>query len=408
MQTKEQFHNLISCTVPRVAVAALAMAILFALTMVLTQPAQAQTFTVIHTFTGPDGAGPVAGVTLDAAGNLYGTTADGGTVFELKRWHGNWVLNNIFKFNGNNGAWPQSRVVFGPDGALYGTTYEGGSGNAGVVYSLRPPKTNCKTALCPWTETILYQFSGGSDGAHPGYGNVTFDHARNLYGTTTGGGAFGQGIVFRLTPSNGGWTESVLYSFSGGRYGSEPMSGVILDEAGNLYGTTPYGGGGCGIGCGTVYQLTPGGSGWNYSTLFWFGGSYGEHPYGSLIFDQSGNLYGTTSSGGSGGGGTVFELSGGWFYLLYALPGRGNPGPVASPTMDAAGNLYATTYSDGAYGLGAVFKLTPSDGGWIYTSLHDFTNGNDGMHPSGDLAMDVSGNLYGTTYEGGGVWEITP
>ena len=180
-----------------------------------------------------------------------------------------------------------------------------------MVYSLSPPATGCKTALCPWTETILYQFTGGSDGSNPG-GNLTFDRAGNLYGTTPYGGAFGQGTVFKLTPSNGGWTESVLHSFTGGSDGEQPNGGVILDEAGNLYGTTWEGGGsGCwGPGCGTVFQLTPSGSGWKENILYSFQyGTDGGYPIGGLIFDPSGNLYGTTTSGGSGGGGTVFELS---------------------------------------------------------------------------------------------------
>jgi uncharacterized repeat protein (TIGR03803 family) len=326
-------------------------------------------------------------------------------------------LNNLFTFNGTDGNVPESGVVFGPDGALYGTTTYGGSGGVGVVYSLRPAATACKTALCPWTETVLYQFTGGNDGGGPS--GLTCDYAGNLYGTTPGGGAFGGGTVFKLTPSNGGWTESVLYSFSGGNDGAEPDSGVILDQAGNLYGTTFAGGTGHGSGCyyqgcGTVYQLTPSGSGWKENTLYAFqGGADGYGPAGGLIFDRSGSLYGTTTNGGGGGDGTVFELSpaggGSWtFTLLY-----GEVGSSASLTMDGAGSLYGTItgfWVDGDYG--SVFKLTPSGGGWIYTTLHYF-GGNSGENPFGGVALDANGNLYGTTsgggaYDNGVVWEITP
>ena len=426
MQSRQQFCSLISRIISRTAVAALTVTILFALVVAATPAAQAQTFKVIHTFTGPDGADAFAGVTLDAAGNLYGTTSEKsesgggpGTVFELKPSHGNWVLNNLFTFNGNDGYEPWSGVVFGPDGALYGTTFTGGSGS-GVVYSLRPAATACKTALCPWTETVLYQFNGGGDGADPAYGNLTFDRAGNLYGTTPYGGnsPCGWGLVFGLTPSNGGWTESVLYSFCGGNDGEFPFSGVILDEAGNLYGTTVLSGdGGCGEGCwGTVYQLTPPGAGWKENTLYTFqDGTDGAEPYGGLIFDASGNLYGTTLLGGSGYGGTVFELSpagGSWtFAVVYAFIGSG--GPYSSLAMDGTGSLYGTTYLDGAYGQGNVFKLTPSSGGWTYASLYDFTGGNDGAYPMGSPVLDKNGNIYGTTSAGGAngkgvVFEITP
>ena len=433
MHSKTQLRNSTFSTTSRAATVALAIATVFALTVLLTQSAQAQTYKVIHTFTGPDGAEPLAGVTLDDAGNLYGTTYFGGgtnqgTVFELRRWHGNWVLNSILTFNGNNGSGPASEVVFGPDGALYGTTYAGGSADAGVVYSLKPPATACKTVMCPWTETILYQFTG-SDGGGPVYGNLTFDRDGNLYGTTSAGGAFGGGTVFKLTPSNGGWTESVLYSFAGGNDdGAAPWSGVILDEAGNLYGTTIYGGGsGClGVGCGIVYQLTPSGSGWEEKTLYSFheeDGPDGSHPYSGLIFDPSGNLYGATASGGSGCSGTVFELSpagGSWtFTLLYPFTGFCGGGPGASLAMDGAGALYGTTGGVGSYRWGSVFKLTPSGGSWTYTSLHDFTHGSDGGWPISSVTWDASGNLFGTTSEGGDlncgaqygcgvVWEITP
>src|SRR5271166_1949839 len=253
-------------------------------------------------------------------------------------------------------------------------------------------------------------------------------HKRScLYGTTAYGGGGsgcggnnGCGTVYKLTPSNGGWTESVLYSFQGGSDGAFPYAGVIFDQAGNLYGTTAYGGGsGCaGNGCGTVFQLTSSGSGWVENTLYSFqGGNDGASPFGGLIFDQSGNLYGSTAytSSFGVGGGTVFELSpsgSNWIHtVLYSF--SGGAGPYDTLTIDA-GNLYGTTNRDGAYGYGSVFKLTHSGGGWTYTSLHDFTAGSDGGYVYGGVILDSSGNLYGTTQYGGSggdtgvVWEITP
>ena len=289
-----------------------------ALTMFTSQLAQAQTFNVLFDFSFQSGWQPYSGVTRDAAGNLYGTTTGGGyeagTVFELKRSHGNWTMNRLFTFNSLSnslsnsgeivGYWPWSGVVFGPDLALYGTTRFGGIGGGsngyGVVYRLTPPATACKTVLCPWKETVLYEFTGGSDGSGPLLGNVIFDGSGNLYGTTSQGGDAGLGVVYELTPLNGGWTQKVLHSFSGGADGALPYSGVILDRAGNLYGTTPAGGGspGCGDGCGTVYELSPSGSGWTEKILYAFqGGTDGDGAYGGVIFDQAGNLYGSTSSG---------------------------------------------------------------------------------------------------------------
>ncbi len=410
----------------------LAITILLALTLISAQSAQAQTYNVIHNFTGGgDGADPRAGLTKDAAGNFYGTTRDGGryglgTVFKLALKGSNWILTPLYSFaGGDDGANPDARVVFGPDGNLYGTTNFGGGGacsehggqGCGTVFKLTVPATACKSAICSWTETVIYRFMGGSDGEAPGYADLIFDPAGNLYGTTSFGGGGGMdcsgtncGTVYELTPSGGGWTESIIYRFNPLPDGYAPDSGVTLDSAGNLYGTTYYGGT---YGPGVVYELSPSGSGWTEKLLHEFGrtGDDGGNPVAGLIFDASGNLYGATSGGGSGGGGTVFELTpsgGNWTFSV--LSGAGS---VASLIMDAAGNLYGTTFTVGAYGYGSVFKLTPSGGGWTYTDLYDFTGGNDGANPESTPVFDVSGNLYGTTRSGGTygngvVFEITP
>src|SRR5208337_3323994 len=326
----------------RSTIAALGLAVVLAVTVVLIHSAQAQTLTVLHNFTGgQDGAYPFAGVTMDGAGNLYGSAAGGGyagsncaanagcgTVFKLTHKGSGWVFSPLYSFEGgNDGNYPEARVIIGANGSLYGPTFEGGGGGCtyfggvgcGTVFMLAPYPTACKTALCPWEETVLYRFpggsNGGSDGDRPSYGDLIFDGSGNLYGTTIVGGLLadcnsgGCGVVYQLTPVNGGWAEDVLYPFTGGPDRAYPYAGVIFDQAGNLYGTTYYGGTpGCyeGNGCGTVFQLAPSGSGWTEKVLYTFqNGSDGASPVGGLIFDQSGNLYGTTALGGSGKGGTV-------------------------------------------------------------------------------------------------------
>jgi uncharacterized repeat protein (TIGR03803 family) len=285
----------------------------------------------------------------------------------------------------------------------------------------------CKSALCYWRETILYSFTGNADGAYP-EGNLIFSQTGDIYGATFAGGntgcQFGTasdcGVVYSLTT---GGLQSSLYLFPGGADGDYPAAGVIQDQAGNLYGTVSKGGSqGCfNGGCGLVYELSPNGSGWTEKVLYTFqGGSDGTTPLGGLISDAAGNLYGTTASGGSGDGGTVFELtpSGGqWnFHLLYSFNAPADPplypGPHASLVMDSAGSLYGTASADGANGYGSVFKLTPSGGGWTFSSLYDFTGGVDGAAPLSSLIFDSHGNLYGTASAKGmfeGVaFEITP
>ena len=427
MKGKKQSRSLIFRTSSRATTAALAIAIVFALTAVATQAAQAQTLKILHAFTGgEDGASPFAGVTLDKAGNLYGTAYSGGagygTVYQLKYKNSNWTFNPLFSFNGSDGARLEARVIFGPNGTLFGTTY--GNPVLGTVFNLRPFPSVCKTVLCPWMETVLFNFGGG-DGSYPAYGDLLFDQPGNIYGTTSAGGN-GYGLVYELTPPGSWNTESVLYAFSGND-GAYPQNGVIFDNAGNLYGTTEEGGL---DNDGVVFELMPVRGGWTACTLYNFrNGNDGRYPTAGLIFDQSGNLYGATSDGGSGGGGTVFELtpSGNCTWTLktlYSFTGSGGGGQYCGPwgtlVMDGAGNLYGTTQCDGVHNAGSVFKLTPSGGSWTYTSLHDFAGGSDGESPFCTVVFDVNGNLYGTAIFGGDrdcigagagcgiVWEITP
>jgi len=402
-----------------------------------------QIYSVLHNFSGgADGANPYAGITIDQAGNLESTASGGGlgygTVFKLKYSQSGYSFGILYTFTGgSDGAFPYNGVVIGSDGSLYGSTYlHGGNGcggnGCGTVFNLRPPATFCRAVLCPWMETVLYDFMGGSDGSEPTQGtNVIFDQMGNIYGTTVSGGAYGHGTVYKLTRSGGGWRESVIHTFGGPGDGAQPMHSVIFDTSGNLYGTTLSGGANNN---GAVFQLVQSGSGWTENILvsFSLSGSAGAIPYAGLLIDHSGNLYGATSANASGGrppfgyggGGAVFELipsDGGWtLKVLYNFsdPGGGyHCGPYGNLVMDAAGNLYGTTYSDGAYGYGSVFKLTPASGQWTYTSLHDFCSDgwpcSDGQLPSGDLTMDANGNFYDTASRGGTstygvVWKITP
>ncbi len=398
------------------------MAILL-LTMAL-PAAQAQTFTVLHTFTGNrDGAQPIWGLVMDQGGNLYGTTEYGGTsgdgvVFKMARLHSGWVLNTLWNFViGTDGQNPRAGVTLASDGELYGTTVFGGDGGCiggcGVVYRLRPPLTSPPSPQTPWTLTTLHQFQfGNGDGVAPS-ADVTFDPAGNIFSTTFIGGD--EGTVYELQPSGGNWNETILHKFQGGAGdGIQPHSGVIIDAAGNLYGVTPGGGPGD---WGVVYELVPyRGGGYTFHILYAFqnNGIDGAEPWGELVMDSAGNLYGTTTVGGQGFGGTVFELSpvnGGWnFQVLYSFPG--GEGPLAALTMDAAGNLYGATHEDGEFGYGNVFKMTRSGSGWTYTTLYDFTNGNDGEKPLGRLVLDANGNLYGTAAGGadgnGVLFELAP
>jgi uncharacterized repeat protein (TIGR03803 family) len=378
---------------------------------------------------------PFAGLIFDQAGNLYGTTFEGGdygngctsgcgVVFQLTPGsNGNWNENVLYRFcpasTCIDGSDPWAGLIFDAAGNLYGITAHGGKFGAGVVYELTPSNGG-------WTESVLYSFTGGSDGGMPA-GGLIFDSSGNLYGTTTFYGAHDFGTVFELTPHSGAWTEKVLYDFTGGLYGGNPYSGVIFDAQGNLYGTTP--GGGTNE-VGVVFKLSPSKKGvWQISLLHSFtGGRDGGYPYyGSLIMDAAGSLYGTTGIGGADGYGTVFKLAqsaGKWKEtVLHSFTDRDRDGamPLSGVIFDSAGNLYGTTSKGGdaqggcfsSGGCGVVFKLAPnSTGGWKETLLHVFSD-NPGFQPFCDLILDSGGNLYGTTTGDqvttfGSVFEVTP
>jgi uncharacterized repeat protein (TIGR03803 family) len=262
-------------------------------------------------------------------------------------------------------------------------------------------------------ESILYKFTGGYDGGIP-FSGVVFDARGNLYGTTTYGGTnVFYGAVFELTLVNGKWKQHVLYSFKGGKDGSYPHAGVVFDSAGNLYGTTSYGGT---YGYGIVFKLTSTNGKWKESVLYVFKGSSkndGEYPWGGVILDKLGNLYGTTQLGGPAsqtcpnGCGTVYTLTHskqGWKEArLHAFTGQNGDGAGASSglTLDHAGHLFGTTQQGGATGYGTVYELAYSKSGWKESVLYQFSGTTDGANPDSGLIMDKAANLYGTTSYGG-------
>jgi uncharacterized repeat protein (TIGR03803 family) len=338
--------------------------IVVTLALTLASAATAQTETVLHSFTGgSDGGLPLADLVMDSSGNLYGT------------------------------------VPFPNNGLVYQLTPNGSGG---------------------WTQNIIYSFTGGVDGFYP-KASVTLDRQGNLYGTCLYGGVGGgngNGAVFELSPGAGGvWTLTRYYDFTGGADGSAPTANVILDSAGNVYGTASAGG----EGYGTVFKLTPSGNTWTEQTLHTFtNGVDGNYPYSGMIMDIGGNLYGTTVVGGATGNGVVFKLhhtaGGSWIEtVLYAFTGNSNgtdgSAPYGSLAFDSVGRIYGTTFyntSTRPRGSGGVFRLNPSaiaasvaEQQWQITWLYHFTGAADGGDPWSAPVFDSAGNLYGTTLYGG-------
>jgi uncharacterized repeat protein (TIGR03803 family) len=388
-----------------------------------------------HLFAGsPDGSQPSSGLVSDGAGNFYGTTQGGGqttcglsapfcgTVFKVTLGQdGSWKESAIYKFKGgSDGAAPSGALIFDAAGNLYGTTVTGGNDlcaeGCGTVFRLSLNSSG------GWTETVLHRFLGDTDAEEPGLG-VVFDAEGNLYGAA-GGGCIEEcnGTIFRLAPSpDGTWTESVIYTFMGGLDGSFP-SHLVLDGAGNLFGTTISGGtqSTCG-GCGTVFELSPYKSGtWEKTVLYSFTDGFdGGLPSSGVIFDDAGNLYGETYDGGSFacpevGCGVVYELtpeSGRWkFSAVHTFNGvDGSKGsqPSGGLAFDSLGNLYGTTGTGGdaacnnGNGCGTIFKLSPKTGGGFNFTMPAVFTGATGSSPAQGVVADSAGNLYGTTFAGG-------
>ncbi|MBZ5600047.1 MAG: hypothetical protein LAN83_17190 [Acidobacteriia bacterium] len=367
-----------------------ALFIVFVLT--LGMAAQAQTYTVLHSFAGPpDGIAPFAGVTRDAAGNLYGNTADGGMTGKNCQGYG---CGMIFKLDqagtetvlytftgGADGGAPFGSLIRDAAGNLYGTTSL--SSSFGAVFKLDSASTY----------TVLYSFTGGADGAEPDEGLIR-DAAGNLYGVTFGGGDLicSCGVVFKLDSAG---TETVLHSFTGGSDGEGPLGRLLRDGSGNLYGTTGFGGTYSG---GTIFKLDPTGT---ETVLHSFNpATEGHEPAGTLVRDAAGNLYGVTLTGPVHIYGMVYKLdTAGTLTILHSFSGkRDGETPEGGLLRSASGTLYGTTVSGGSHMMGTIFKLTPAG---KFTLLYTFTGGSDGGHPAAALIPDAAGNLYSTAVYGG-------
>jgi uncharacterized repeat protein (TIGR03803 family) len=397
------------------------VALIIAVVLLLTAGALAQTGTVLYSFTGqPDGANPQSSLLLDPKGNLFGTTKSGGaygqgSAYELTpNSSGGWTESVIYSFNyGAGGYLPASNVIRDLRGNLYGTVYYGGALGAGAVFELT---RNKKTGV--WREKVLYSFQGyPSDGGQPSSGLI-FDKAGNLYGVTGVDGAYGQGVVYELSPDgHGSWTETVLHNFISGdpQDGEGPSGSLVMDKDGNLYGMTVQGGS---AGLGTVFEVSPNGNGkWTESLLYSFqGGNDGANPVNCTLLLKGTTLYGTTNAGGPANDGTVLKLTystkkAQWKEsVLYAFPGGANgAAPYAGLVADPNGNLYGTT-TTGVYGEGGpVFELVKGPKNtWAEQVLYtDFRGSYAG------LVRNKTGNLYGTAeFYGadyyGAVFEVTP
>jgi uncharacterized repeat protein (TIGR03803 family) len=361
-------------------------------------PAWAQTQSVLYAFQGtPDGKTPTSGVVFDALGNLYGVTRDlgarnNGTLYKLAP---DGTESTLYSFVVRNGANPSGVPVLDSQGNIYGTTAAGGAHqNQGTVYQVTPGGV----------ETVLYSFT--KKGGYAPTGDLIRDEQGNLYGTAALGGLVtaecprGCGTVFKLSPSG---TETVLYEFTGGADGGNPLGGLVADSQGNFYGTTSDGGT---LNFGTVFKLTPAGV---ESVLYSFkSGTDGRNPYGRLTRDAKGNLYGATEHGGGStnpncfgnGCGVIFKVTpAGKGKVLFAFSGGPDGGtPNGGLVFDSLGNLFGTTFVGGVFNSGTLFKLSPFR---HFSAIYSFTGGADGGNPNGDLVFDAQGNLYGTTANGG-------
>ena len=387
-------------------------------------------YKTLYTFTGwADGNMPLGSLIFDQTGALYGTTYQGGdygngAVFKLTpNGDGSWTDSVLHSFYDSDGNKPLAALIFDTSGNLYGTTMNG-NGGQGTVFELTPNPDGS------WSETMNYP--APANGFHPS-GSLIFDDAGDLYGTTKLGMWWspgdcdypGCGGVFELIPNlDGSWSSKQLWVFGGYDDGKWPVANLIFDGAGNLYSTASASGP---KGHGLVFELMPNPDGtWTKKVLHSFNGQDGSNPSAGLIFDDKGNLYSTTVEGGAYGGGTVFELrpntKGGWKEVLFhSFPANGTDGigPFGSLVRDQKGNLYGTTSGGGAYGYGTVFRLKRVKGVWTEKILHSFKN-HPGANPYGGLIFDSAGSLYGTAsnnstdycrgYNGpcGTVFEITP
>ena len=395
----------------------------------LTLGSSGWTENVIHIFSGgADGGFPYGRLTPDQSGNIYGTTEEGGSsnnglAFEFSPSTGNtWTEKVLHDFaaGGNDGWEPSAALIFDSAGNLYGTTDNGGAakcnknGGCGTVFELSPSTGG------HWTEQVLYTF-GNSSGFDAQPMDLIFDSSGNIYGTTfEGGGEICCGSVFKLTFASGHWTGTILYTFTGlNREGYYPNNDIFLGPAGQIYGTTQYGGP-TGLN-GTVFELALNGNEYTQTTLYGFPISDGNRPETGVVADSSGNFYGATLLGGGADVGSVFQLKpsgkGKWTStVLYSFSGSSDNGNnsvfPSSLILDTAGNLYGAAEETGSRQYGSVFELTPTgQSKWTVKNLVQMSGVSD--HPLGNLILDKFGNLYGTSVDGGtngfgSVFELTP
>jgi uncharacterized repeat protein (TIGR03803 family) len=373
--------------------------------------ASAQTLTTLVNLNGTDGANPYAGLVADSSGDLFGATFLGGTtndgtVFEIVKTSSGYAMTptTLVNFNGTNGSEPAGtpiNLVADANGNLFGTTTNDGAFLGGTVFEI--VKSSSGYASTP---TTLVNFNG-TNGASPFAGLIT-DANGDLFGTTFAGGSANDGTVFEIAKSSSGYasTPTVLASFNGTN-GANPYAGLVADANGDLFGATYYGGT---SGNGAVFEIVKTASGYasTPTVLVNFTGTNGANPQGALIVDANGNLFGTTYLGGTFGDGTVFEIaktSGGYASTpttLVNFNGTNGSEPTGTLIEDGNGNLFDTTFIGGAFGGGTVFEIPKTSSGYASTPtvLVSF-NGVDGANPVAGLIADASGNLYGTTYQGG-------
>ena len=386
---------------------------MFGVLLTLTCAAQSQTLQVLHTFEGTDGKGPGA-LVIDSQGNIFGTAARGGidncsdfgcgNVFELSQSQSGWSFAILYGFQSETDGWnPGSPLTIGPGGSFYGATLDGGiEGGGGTVFRIAPicADPGCKRTI--WTKATLYRF-GQCDGAGVN-GGLVLDGAGNLYGTTIAACSH-RGDVYQLSPAQGlqnNWSKTVVHSFAGAPSdGSWILDTLLIDRSGDLYLPT-FSGGSSNVG--TICRLSPQGSSWQEDLLHTFTGLDVIHPINTLVSDSSGNLYGVTY--GDQQPSIAFELTnlgGSWgFSQLHTFASGEAQALTSGLVMDAAGNFYGAG-TGGAFGYGAVYKLTPSVNGWSYSTLYDFTGGSDGNDPQGPLVLDGKGHLFGTATSAGDV-----
>jgi uncharacterized repeat protein (TIGR03803 family) len=368
----------------------------------------------IFTFEDYNGAYADTDVVVGPDGSLYGMTVkggdfNGGTVFQLlPTGAGGWTHVTLHHFTGGpDGGQPYGGVTLDAAGNVYGTTVIGGSGGpcvedgCGTVFQIR------NNGDGSWTHKVIHDFTGGTDGFGAG-GPVTLDNRGNVYGVTPTGGEYGMGTIFQVRPEpNGEWTETVIHHFTGGDDGGTGFAGrLLIDNNRTIYGVATVGGA---FGVGTVYQLTPAaGGGFTFTTLYAFKGQPdGVFPYGGVVRDAAGNFYGTTYYGGTDGIGVVYRLqlrNGAWTAtVLHSFKGGADgASPISTLAFGQDGHLYGTTSEGGTANRGTLFKLTPGPGGtWTESVLYSFKSLPDGAYPYAGLIPDGNGTFFGATVFGG-------